>query len=321
MSFIMFRLQTGLLVSIIITGIVIVVGFLTSLPDGKLHVVFCDVGQGDSAYIRFPDGRDMIIDGGPDKRILNCLSRHMPFWDRTVDIVELTHPQKDHMDGLLEVLKRYDVKQYIHSDVTNETDGFRELTYLLDKEHSKRYSVTAGSESRIGQIRMAVLWPSASVIAMMKPIRPVSATGTVLGAVSIGNVNDASIVLKLSYGTFDVLFTGDADNRVDDALVTHILPDPDGLEVLKVPHHGSKTGMTEGLLKALSPGAYGSPRCAGTDVCPLAVISVGRNTYGHPGKETLEGLRQSGFRILRTDQVGDVEIVTDGRSWSVKTQR
>src|SRR3989344_728069 len=101
----MFKLRYGYLISGIITGSILIFSFFGSFPDGKLHIVFCDVGQGDAAYVRFPDGQDMVVDGGPNDNVLGCLGKYMPFWDRHIDLVMLSNPQKDHLQGLISVLE------------------------------------------------------------------------------------------------------------------------------------------------------------------------------------------------------------------------
>ena len=123
----MFKLRTGYLITGIVTGCIILFSFFGTIPDGKLHVVFCNVGQGDAAYIRFPDGRDMVVDGGPDDKILGCLGKHMPFWDRSIDIVAMTHPPKDHMQGLIAVLSVMTWHILSGSDVDNDTEGYKNL--------------------------------------------------------------------------------------------------------------------------------------------------------------------------------------------------
>ena len=97
----------------ILIGLVLLSTYLFTLPDGRLHLVFCNVGQGDSTYIRTPSNLDMLIDGGPDDKVLSCLGRHMPFYDRTLDVVVLSHPQADHMRGLISVIQRYNVKYFV----------------------------------------------------------------------------------------------------------------------------------------------------------------------------------------------------------------
>src|SRR5574341_1833681 len=127
----MFKLRIGYVISGIATGLVLLFSFIATLPDGKLHLVFCDVGQGDAAYVRFPDGRDMVVDGGPNDKVLGCLGNHMPFWDRHIKIVVMTHPQKDHMQGLISVLDRYRVDYFVRSDVANDTEGYKKLMEVV----------------------------------------------------------------------------------------------------------------------------------------------------------------------------------------------
>lgn len=286
----MFRLRIGYLLSGIATGLVLLFSFLATIPDGKLHITFCDVGQGDAAYIRLPDGRDMLVDGGPNDKVLGCLGKHMPFWDRHIDIVLMTHPQKDHMQGLLSVFDRYQVGYFVRSDIVNTTEGYQKLMELVKKHAIKEKFVTAGERIAIGDTHLTILWPSSEQIG-----------SSVLGATT--DLNDGSIVFWLQYGSFDAIFTGDADTRVEDGY-RGIPLSGDAIEVLKVPHHGSKTGMSEAFADWLTP--------------QLAVISVGKNnSYGHPGKNILEMLQQRESMIVRTDQAGDIEVESDGRMWRV----
>jgi competence protein ComEC len=143
----MFRLRIGYLISGIITGIVLLFSFISTLPDGRLHIYFCNVGQGDAAYVKFPDGRDMLIDGGPDKNsVINCLSRHMPFWDRKIDLVVLSHPQKDHLEGLISVLQRFAIGYFVHSDIDSGTEGYHQLLDLVKVKNVTEKKVVAGEK-------------------------------------------------------------------------------------------------------------------------------------------------------------------------------
>lgn len=299
----MFKLRYGYFIAGILTGLVVLFQFVGTLTDRNLKIVHCDVGQGDASYIRFPDGRDMVVDGGPNDAILSCLSKYMPFWDRHIDIVLMTHPQKDHMQGLLTVLDRYDVGYFIRSDIVNTSEGFATLLSIVEKKKIPVKFVTIGDHITIGNVNLAILWPSADQIVRMKP-SVASQTGSknVLG-VSTGDLNDGSIVFWLRYGTFDEIFTGDADTHVEKNYLGTPLS-TDGIEVLKVPHHGSKTGMSEAYLSWLNP--------------KLGVISVGKNSYGHPSDVIVSMLERFGVSLKRTDHGGDIEIVSDGKEWRVK---
>lgn len=263
-------------------------------PDGKLHIFFCDVGQGDAAYIRFPDGQDMLIDGGPDNRVLKCLSEAMPFYDRVIDVVLLTHPQSDHLNGLISVVDRYSLNYFIMPEITNDTVGYKKLIrQLADKNIAVRH-LYAGAKIRFGNSSLTVLWPEQQA--------------DILGSSSHPDPNLFSMVTRLSYANFDALFTGDSNSSIEAQIAKDgqlSLP-PDGIvEVLKVPHHGSKTGMLESFIANLAP--------------KLAVVSVGsKNRYGHPTQEALELLGRVGARVLRTDLDGTIEVISDGKTWEVK---
>jgi len=297
------KVQTGYLISGIATGIILLFSFVWTLPDGRLHLVFCDVGQGDAAYVRFPDGRDMVVDGGPNARVIECLGRHMPFWDRTIDMVLLTHPQKDHMQGLLDVLKRFHVLYFVRSDIANTTQGYVELMDLVRKKQISQRFMMQGQKIDVGTTSLSFVWPTEMQIAKGSRVRvAASDRSDVLGA-TVGDLNDYSLVFQLRYGNFDVLFTGDADTRVESQYRDFQLADSN-LEVLKVPHHGSKTGMSLQLAQKLNP--------------TVAVISVGKNSYGHPSKEVVNMLHSGGSKVLRTDERGDISVISDGQKWWVE---
>lgn len=305
----MFKLRIGYLITGIATGLVLLFTFFWSLPDGKLHIVFCDVGQGDAAYIRFPDGRDMVVDGGPNDKVLGCLSKYMPFWDRHINLVVMTHPQKDHMQGLMSVFARYQVDYFVRSDVQNTTEGYQKLVDTVNAKHVPVKFITRGGRIAIGSTLLSFLWPSSEQIAKAHDfIRPgLAAQGqalsnSVLGSSVVGDLNDYCLVFSLRYGSFDAMFTGDADQRVENNYTGDTLAD-DTVEVLKVPHHGSKTGMTDSFITWLRP--------------KLAIISVGKNSYGHPSREAIDTLLSIGAKVLRTDQSGDIEVVSDGKNWNI----
>lgn len=239
---------------LLMAALTVWVGVL-SMPDNKLHVVFCDVGQGDATLI-IKGSNQLLIDGGPNNSVLNCLARHIPFYDRTIEAVVLTHNNFDHSKGLTYVAERYNV---LHFEPV----------------------LKSGNSIRLGQIKYAVEWPSDKV----------------LGANTISSDNELGIVGKLSYGSFDVLMTADVSTRNYD-------PET-GIEVMKVPHHGSKTGLMADWIKTSNP--------------KLAVISVGKgNKFGHPAPEVIKLLSDAGIKFLRTDEDGEVEIVSDGVKWWVK---
>ncbi len=292
------------------------------LPDGKLHIVFCNVGQGDAAYIRTPSNQDMLIDGGPDDKVLTCLGKHMPFYDRTIDIVLLTHPQKDHMQGLISVVQRYNVKYFVIGAEGNQTEGYHKLVQEIKNKNIPIKNLYTGDKFSLGQVEFSVLWPEKKWVAqhlsssLSDSLKDTSdgvrlslrshdssevegLEGAVLGLSTDTQLNDFSYLLDLKYGSFSALFTGDGDSRIQPEIMkTAALPDVD---ILKFPHHGSKYGATDKFLEMVNP--------------ELAVISSGKNPWGHPTKETLDQLKSRAIEIKRTDREGDIEIISDGRNW------
>ena len=288
--------------------------YIFSLPDGKLHLVFCDVGQGDAAYIRTPDNFDMLIDGGPSSKVLDCLGKNMPFYDHSLDVVVLSHPQKDHLQGLIDVVERYSVKYFVIGVIGNETEGYKKLVEIIKQEKIPYKNLYQGDNFSLGQVRFNVLWPERQWVASkiktgevnfqlaaVPGQAPIESGQAVLGLATTADLNDFSYLLHLNYGQFDALFTGDGDSGIQpEVMAVNNLPD---VEVLKFPHHGSKTGILPEFLAKIKPEA--------------AVISVGKNPWGHPTKEALQILSDNNIQTWRTDLLGEIEIETDGTTWTL----
>jgi competence protein ComEC len=258
---------------------------LRGLPDGRLHVWFLDVGQGDAVLIQTPDGTQVLVDGGPSPSALfGQLGEVLPFWDRSLDLVVLTHPDSDHMAGLIPLLERYRVTTVVDSVAANEP-GANAWLAAVGEAGVARQVAARGMELRAGSALMTVLHPAAD-------------------PALIDAGNDDSIVLRLQYGATSALFTGDAEAGAEGAMVSSLpLLKAD---VLKVAHHGSASGTSARFVAAVAP--------------QLAVISVGaENRFGHPAPEVLDRLR--GAKVLRTDQRGRIELESDGMGWIVRSER
>ncbi len=269
--------------------------------DGKLHVVVCDVGQGDGIYIRSPDGSDILVDSGPDSAILSCLSRHMPFWDRVIDIAIITNADLDHYGGFIEVLKNYAVKEFVTTDIGKNDKMFDNLIKEVVLRRISTRVMWSDDILRDKKIQLVSLWPTQESLSLVNS-QPVKGRA-VLGSRTVNSLNPYSLVLALTYGSFDVLLTGDIQPPATDELALRI--GGGEIEVLKVPHHGSKNGLTKKLLEVTSP--------------ELAIISAGRkNKFGHPAQQTLQLLKDFSVPLLRTDQRGDIEVVSDGKTWIVR---
>lgn len=261
--------------------------------DGKLHVVFCDAGQGDAIFIRTPKGADLLIDQGPNDSVLSCLSNHMPFWDRTIELAILTHPHADHFSGFFSILPRYTVLSFATENLSNKSEGFSRLRGEIDSKKIPLRYLYAGDSVKIGETRLQILGPTTDFLQRTSPRGEIGETAEF-----------ASLITLVRFGETTFLLTGDSQAAQLDEAIGEVKE----VGVLQVPHHGSKTGLDESIVDSLKP--------------RLAVISVGKNNrYGHPSNEVIKILGDEDVKILRTDENGEVEIVSDGKGWTVKTKR
>ena len=284
--------------SIILTSVIffsfggIFVYQLVKFNDNRLHLVICDVGQGDAIFIRTSTGSNILIDGGPDDLVLNCLARHMPFWDKKIQAIILTHPPADHYTGLISVLKRYEVMSYDTEKVENPGFGTKLLQDELAVENlSAKYLQKGDRLTNQANFRLLTVWPDTISLQNSAITNPTEAKNL--------DLNGISVIELLTYGNFRALLTGDAGVLVEDI----IAKDVGKIDVLKVPHHGSRTGMSDNFLTQINP--------------EIAIISVGaKNLYGHPAKVALDLLTKYQIKTVRTDR-DEVEIISDGKSWKI----
>jgi len=258
---------------------------------GKLRLVFCDVGQGDGMLLITPSGKDIVVDGGPGTKIVDCLGENLPFWDRTIEMVVLTHPQKDHMEGLLSVLSRYKVKMIATTGVENETELFKAWQTAIKAEGARIYTPKAGDRLVLDSVRgqtssMDVLWPTSEKLEIWK-------------LAGLSELNKSSVVLRLEMDGFCAYLTSDIPNEILVGLIDR------SCQVLKISHHGSKTGTNQEILDSIDP--------------KVAIIQVGKNSFGHPHKEVLEMLGSKGVKIYRNDINGVIELKSDGDNYKVKS--
>ena len=274
-----------------------------------LTVAFMDVGQGDGIFIEAPNGVQMIVDGGPDRKILGEIKKLMPFYDRTIDLIVVTNPDKDHMAGFIDILKNYEVGKVLEPGTTTDTKVYAEFEKSVENEKSPLRSASSagqakgpeysrGAEKIIARRNMRIILDQQNKVYfdILFPDRDVSDWKT----------NDGSIVGKLIYGNQSFLLTGDTIKGIENYLVNL---DPKSLDtdVLKLAHHGSKTSSSEELLEAASP--------------LYAVISAGfNNRYGHPHQEVLDRLEKNKIPYLGTYDKGTVVFKTDGKKLQVVNQ-
>ena len=250
-------------------------------PDNILEVSFFDIGQGDAIFIETPNGRQVLIDGGPDKSVLEKLGQEMPVYDRTIDLIILTHPDADHITGLVEALKYYQIGHILTSGFEKETIIYQKWRDLIEERNIPLTIAQTGQRIILQEgIVLNILWPEANV--------------------TFKNANNASVVGQLIYGQIEFLLTGDIEKEIEQRLLNQNLDLTS--DVLKAPHHGSRTSSSQNFLDAVNP--------------QIAVISVGlNNRYKHPHSAILERLKN--YIIYRTDKDGDIQISTDGISLRV----
>lgn len=240
--------------------------------DGKLHLYFLDVGQGDSIFVEAPSGEQILIDGGSGNKVIYELAEIMPFFDRSIDWVVLTHPDMDHVGGLIDVLKRYEVEKVLITGVNSESSYYIEF---LKATKGAEVVIADGGEFNVGNVEFDILYPFENVFSerFLKG-------------------NDSSIVMKMVYEDVKVLLTGDVEL---DGEIELLEAGVDlRADILKVGHHGSATSSSVEFLEAV-----------GADVF---VIQCGKdNRFKHPHKEVLDRLKSG--EVFRTDLDGRVEFV------------
>ena len=253
---------------------IVLVVFILQFFDTRTTVVFCDVGQGDGAYMRIQNKIDVIIDAGPaNNMFLQCLGKYMPFYDRTVEYVFLSHPQIDHYGGLLEILKRYKVDNLFTIPLSGSGKNINQLKQLVNEHHVRTTIPTTGNIFSVLDARILVLSPSQRRL-----------------NTSTADENDLSVILDVTLPHKRFLFTGDAPTPILNSLK---LPKNIRETILKIPHHGSAKSASKKFFVLAHP--------------TTAVISVGKNnSYGHPTKKMLDLLKALKINIRRTDVEGDI---------------
>ena len=265
-----------------------------SLPDENMHVYFLDVGQGDATLI-VKGNIDILIDGGPSPQAIDQeLGKRLPFWDRTIELLVMTHPHADHLAGLVEVLSRYKVDQVLYPALASSDPGeydkplFDEWLRLISEKNIKSALAHSTQEVTVGGVFLDILSPHPN------PLRGTQS-----------DIDNNSVVLRAWNGNISFLITGDLMREGEQELgYQRLLPQS---TVLKVAHHGSNTSSTEEFLNDVMP--------------QIAVISSGLNDYGLPTPETVARLtaRVGASNLYRTDASGTIDFITDGKKLWVKT--
>lgn len=274
-----FSYKVKQVILLVLAGVYVLAIFLFwQIPDKKLHLYFLDIGQGDSIFIKTPENHQILVDGGPQNKVVQELGEVMPFFDKSIDLVILTHPHADHVDGLVEVLKRYKVGAIIFTGVDFKNPSYDEFLREINQQNIPFLIAESETDLRLGEILLDVIYPFKELIGE-----------------KFKNPNNSSVAVKLMYEDVSVLLTGDLEKEAEEELIKSGVDLK--ADIFKAGHHGSKTSSTKAFLNKVKP--------------RVVVIQSGKgNKFGHPNKETLENLEVMGVeRIYKNDLEGRVEFV------------
>ncbi len=271
--------REGVLLVLLLVNIFVWLAIYDRSP-GTLRVYFLDVGQGDAIFFETPSGKQGLIDGGKNRQVVSELGRLMPFGDREIDLLIATHPDADHIGGLVEVVNRFDIGLFLEPGVAAANSLDEELRARLEKR---------GVEPEVARRGQVINFGDGVLVTILFPNQDVSKWDT----------NDASVSLILSYGEHQFLLTGDAGIKTENILMQLSRGELD-VEVLKAGHHGSRTSTALHFAQTVSP--------------EYAVISAGKdNSYGHPHPEVVKILQSVGAKIVSTAELGTVRFESDGK--------
>lgn len=272
-----------------------------SVKPKTFRIIACDVGQGD-AILAIYGSVEILTDGGnPNGKVIECLGRYMPFWDRTVEVVVNTHPQLDHYGGLIDVLKKYKVNYFVGNALDSSSQEYGLLKSEVQSGGVHVITPLKGTTIRYGLMHYDIFWPTEKFLTSEGWDGAIGNLGTFN---SKRDPNDFSVQADLAFGKFHALMTGDIGENVSDLVIPN-LPNI-SFNYIKIPHHGSKYGLTPDFLEHFKP--------------EIAAISVGaKNRYGHPAPEIIKLLDDKGIKMLRTDLDGDIIVESNGEKfWIVK---
>lgn len=277
------RKKSAALLAVVFSTAIIVslaLGWILYSDQRLFEISVLDVGQGDAILFETPTGQVMLVDGGPDKTILRRLGEELPFWERRIDIIVVTHPHEDHYGGFESIIERYAVGVLLLTGIEARSQSYQQFIKTIQEKNIPIYVVEKPEQVSLGEVRVTIIYPDHS-----------------LKNHWLSNLNNSSIVTKVSYKEMDILLSGDAEEEEEAELVglgTNLTAD-----ILKVGHHGSDTSSTEAFIQAVKP--------------EIAVISSGKgNKYGHPSLRTIKRLERFGISVRRTDTEGTIHFKTDG---------
>lgn len=271
------KLKRGIIMYLIV-GYLFMLFALYQLPDGLFHIYFLDIGQGDSILIESPEGHHILVDGGPGSGVLEELAVLLPFFSKDIDLMVLTHPHADHIDGLVEVLKRYEVKSVLFSAVDFSSGAYDEFLHEINEQEIDFWVAEKDEDFRFNSMILDVVYPLNQI-----------------SGEQFENFNNSSLALRIIYDDVKILLSGDLELEAEKELISSGVDIR--ADILKAGHHGSKTSSSLSFLRKIQ--------------AKVVVIQVGKNNkFGHPHEESLRRFEKAGIqKIYRNDLDGRIEFV------------
>lgn len=263
--------------------VIAVLFFVFQTHERPLRVAFLDVGQGDAIFIESPTGNQVVIDGGPGSTLVSKVAAQMPLIDRSIDMIIVTNPDRDHFEGFIPLLSRYDVEAVLEPGVKADNNPiYQEFKRILMEQEVPVLVARTGQKILLG---------GGAYIDIIFPDRDVEDVSH----------NEGSLVARLVYKDTSVMLTGDTTKNIEQYIVNQYKEYLDA-DILKVAHHGSDTSTGDEFVKAVSP--------------EVAIISAGKdNSYGHPKQVTLDTLHKNNVETLVTMDEGTIVFESDGEKW------
>ena len=261
--------------------IAIPVFWINFKASSDLEVYFLDIGQGDAILIKTPFGQNILIDGGPDNKVINHLSENLAWWDKQIDLMILTHPHSDHVGGLADVVSRYKVEKILYTGVIHSSPDYIAWLEIIRDCGIPLIIIDRPQTIKLGEdCRLDILYPRESILGK-----------------EVSNLNNSSIVIKLIYKEAKFLLAGDIELETEQELLNSGIDL--SAQVFKANHHGSDTSNSQEFLQAVNP--------------EIAVIQVGKeNDFGHPSRRVIKRLERMGVKVFRNDLDGTVKVISDG---------
>lgn len=280
--------KIGFLVTVLVATLLLIYFAVTLAPKNYLRISFLDVGQGDSILLQTPRNGKILVDGGRDKKVLTELGRQLPVGSKSLELVIATHDDADHITGLIEVLKRYEVKVLLYSLPSSSSELSHELIKVAEEKNVQVVKISKP---------MIIKTSDGLIIKILFPVNDMdreiagNENAEVLG-------NDASIVTQFIFGENKILLTGDLPQTGEKFLVQKYGEDLKS-NILKLGHHGSDSSTNPEFLQFVKP--------------EMAIVSAGRNnTFGHPHRIVVEVVEKFGIKLLQTSEEGTITFRSNG---------